>query len=661
MYYNLLKITDRAISSALADPHHKLFTMTSLHQTDDLRIALKEREAEIKLLQDTFQLIASELNLEKVFDTIARRALQLVDAETLLIPILDDNKTTYTYRAGAGKSSDEIVGESLPIDFGVCGWVWKHKKPWWRGVLNELNETERNQWEKEAGTLILVPLQGRYSFLGGIAAINKKDGLDFSRRDLNTLSLFAGIVSIAIENAIAVTELENTQKTLLDHQHKLERLNKQYTESNIKIEQLSLYDTLTGLPNRTLFQDRINTQLLISEQQKLILGIVLIDISNFKSLNDALGIEAGDQILIEFCKRIDRHVQANETFSRLGSDEFILIIPATSLNKTIKKVHQLINEIENNFYINDSELSVSARFGIAMYPAHGKQRTDLLKNADIALDIAKKQNTPFHIYDMEKDQADSDHVSLSIDIQRAFSEAQFELYYQPKIDIKTGALLSAEALGRWKHPEKGFIAPAIFIDALEQYNAIDRYTYEAIDMVANNINKWSRAGYNIKIAINISTKTLMNSDFIHQIEQRLTDFTVSSRLIFEITESLFLSDHDYIYESLTRLRTLGIELSIDDFGTGYSSLSRLRHLPVNEIKIDQSFIRDMDENIDDQIIVKSIIDLAHNLGMTVTAEGVETKNILNQLNKLGCDIAQGYYFNKALSAKEFESLLKNGA
>jgi len=627
-------------------------------QLQMLRNELKEREAEIELLQDTFYLVASEFNLQRVFTSIAQRALHLVDAETLLIPILDQSQASYTYRGGAGKNSAEIVGQSLPIDFGVCGWVWKHKKAWWRGILDELNETERNQWEKEAGTLIMVPLQGRKSFLGGIAAINKNDGLEFSRRDLNTLSLFASIVSIAIENALAVNQLENTQQTLLEHQHRIEVLNKQYAESYNKIQQLSLYDTLTGLPNRTLFVDRINTQIQIAERKGLKLSLMLIDISHFKTMNEALGHEAGDQILIEFSQRLAEHVQPDETFSRLGNDEFVLLSPASSLSQTLNKIQLLLKQLEQPFHINHNQISISARFGISLYPQHGTERTELFKSADISLDIAKKNNLDFHIYDREKDQASNDHISLSVDIEQAFNHQQFELHYQPKLDIKTGRILSAEALGRWNHPHKGFISPGIFIDALEQYNAIDRYTYHIIDMVKDHQQQWQQLGLPLKIAINISTRTLMNPDFISQVEQRITNSQTGQQLIFEITESLFLTEKDYVYAALNRLRALGIELSIDDFGTGYSSLSRLKKMPVNEIKIDQSFIFDMASNPDDKIIVKSIIDLAHNLGLSVVAEGVETEIILHQLKQLGCDVVQGYLFSKPLPLADFTSYLR---
>jgi diguanylate cyclase (GGDEF)-like protein len=629
----------------------------ALTNEPDFRRELKEREAEIALLQDTFRLVASELHIEKIYDTVAVRAIQLVQCETLLIPILDKNNKTYTYRGGAGKNTAEIIGESLPLEYGVCGWVWKHKKAWWRGVLQELSEDERNKWEKEAGSLILVPLQGRENFLGGIVAIDKKDGLEFTRRDLNTLSMFAGIVSIAIENALAVKELEDIQTNLVEHQIKIEKLNRKYSETSQKVEQLSLYDSLTGLPNRTLFRDRISTQISISKKQNSIFGILLFDLDHFKAINDALGHDNGDQILIEFCKRIQHSLNPNETFSRLGSDEFILILPETTQAKSIKRAQSILKQLESTFFINHNEINIKASIGISLYPTHGDDRSTILRHADLALHVAKKTNQPIHVFEISHDEIDNNKLSLAVDINHAFKEDQFELYYQPKIDIRTNTLISAEALGRWKHPTRGMISPVIFIDALEQYNLIDKYTYRAIEKVAANINRWTRAGYNLKVAVNISTKTLINPDFVKQVQETITDFSICRRLVFEITESLFLSDYDEVFDSLTRIRALGIELSIDDFGTGYSSLSRLKRLPVNELKIDQSFIKDMTENIDDQIIVKSIIDLAHNLGLTVVAEGVETRDIMTQLNKLGCDIAQGYLISKPLPEKEFEVLL----
>lgn len=623
-----------------------------------LKLELEEKAFEIQFLQETFRLIASELDFQTLLDTVTERALKLVQCETVLIPILDKNNETYTYRGGAGENSDEIIGETLPLDFGVCGWVWKHQKPWWRGVLDELDEHERNQWEKEAGTLILVPLHGRHSFLGGIAATNKLNGEDFNRHDLNTLTMFAGIVSIAIENALAVKELEDTQRNLIDHQQRLERLNKQYSESSHKIEQLSLYDPLTGLPNRSLFRDRLNTLLPVASRTQQPVAILMIDINNFKSLNDALGHDNGDQILIEFCKRIQRTLNPNETLCRLGGDEFILALPETDVIHALKHAKKILSKTSVPFLINHDELIISASIGICIFPEHGSDRGTLLRHADIGLSLAKQESTGIHVFDENKDENNDEQIRLSIEINQAFSEEKFELYYQPKIDINTNTLVAAEALGRWEHPTRGMISPVIFIEALEQYNLIDKYTYQAIGQAVNAIKRWVASGHNIKVAINISTRSLMNPKFVKKVSSIISDFTISRRIIFEITESLFLSDYDQVFDSLTRLRAIGIELSIDDFGTGYSSLSRLKRLPVNELKIDQSFIREMVENIDDQIIVKSIIDLAHNLGLTVVAEGVETRDILEHLKSLGCDIAQGYLISKPLSEKDFEVFLK---
>ncbi len=633
-------------------------TKADFSNIPDYRTALKEREAEIKLLQETFRLVASELDPDKVYQTIADRALQLVEAETLLIPILDSNQEYYIYKAGAGKNIDEIIGETLPIEFGICGWVWKNKRAWWRGVLSDLDEHERNLWEKEAGTLIMVPLQGRRTFLGGIAAINKKDGLDFTRRDMEILSMFANIAAISLENALSFRQLSDTKDMLIEHQRHLERLNKQYSESSKKVQELTLYDSLTGVPNRTLFNDRLKTQLDYAKQNDKQLGLLIIDINNFKNLNDALGHDIGDLILINFCQNISQHISSSEVLGRLGSDEFILLQPDSSKLQIESRALSLTSLFETPLSINKREININACIGISRYPESGTDSGELLRHADIALHHAKDQHLPYHIFDIENDHSSDAQLSLSIDLHEALQKSQFELYYQPKIDIKSNSVIAAEALARWNHPTKGFISPAIFIDALENNNLIDRFTFFAIDQALLRINDWLDKGYNIHVAINISTKTLMKPDFVDQIESRLSDFSLSKRIIFEITESLFFTDYSYVLEVLNRIRSLGITLSIDDFGTGYSSLSRLKQLPVSELKIDQSFIKDMTTNFDDQVIVKSIIDLAHNLGLSVVAEGVETKPILDKLNQLGCDIAQGYLISRPMAADEFEKFLK---
>lgn len=632
---------------------------TTNTQQAELEQSLLQREAEIELLQQTFAEIGSELNLEKIFNVVSERAQELIKAETLLIPLLDESCSTYTYRGGSGKNSAEIVGESLPLDFGVCGWVWRHKKPWWRGMLNQLSPEERNLWEKEAATMILVPLHGRKHFLGGIAGINKIGGGDFDRRDLNMLSLFSSIVAIAIENAIAVDKIEEARKLNNDYQLKLSRANKQLTESSKQLEQLSLYDPLTALPNRSLFRDRLTQHISLAENNPNKVSLLLIGLNDFKKINETLGHDIGDHLLSLVAQCFQQDMKDNETLSRLGGDEFALILTKTHSKKAIKRASALLKLLTTPFKINDTQIAVNASIGIATYPDNGNDSSTLLRHADQAMYHAKENKKGIAIYNADNDHTSLGQLTLSADLRRALEENQFELHYQPKLMLKNNQLKSVEALGHWTHPVRGFIPPNIFITALEQTGLIDIYTLWAIEQSLIQIKDWITQGYNIKIAVNISTQTLMNVEFIDHIKKIVAHYKNSEQLIFEITENLFLSNYDHLSSTLSQLREMDIELSIDDFGTGYSSLSRLKKLPVSELKIDQSFVLDMDKDTDNKTIVLSTIDLAHNLGLSVVAEGIETESIYKQLKDMGCDIAQGYLISKPIPINDFNEFLKH--
>jgi len=620
---------------------------------------LQNKEAEIELLQETFTEIGSELNLDTVFQIVATRARELLGAETILIPILDENCETYTYRGGAGKNAGEIIGESLPLEFGVCGWVWRHKRPWWQGVLNELSEEERNLWEKEAGTMILVPLQGKRHFLGGIAGINKINGEEFDRRDLTLLSMFASIVAIVIENAMAVKKIEEAHKIAEDYQLRLEILNKQLLESSRELEFLSLYDTLTLLPNRTLFRDRLAQHISLAKSEGSSCGIALIDINDFKQINDALGHDTGDRVLKEIAERFKNSLHTYETLARLGGDEFIFLFPNTDKKSIVKKTKNILKLLDKHFNIGKSEIAAGASIGIALYPDHGDDIGELMRHADWAMYRAKNNKQGYSIYDPEYDDTSLGKLTLQADLRNTLENQGFELYYQPQITLNDNQVIAIEALGRWSHPLKGFIPPNIFIPALEQASLIDKYTYWAIEQALTDAGELKLLGHNIEIAINISTQTLINRDFITNVKRIVQDQENGRHLVFEITENLFLSEYDRLSDTLQQLCDLGISLSIDDFGTGYSSLSRLKKLPVSELKIDQSFVKDMSNSTDDEAIVRSTIDLAHNLGITVVAEGVETKKVYLQLKKLGCDIAQGYLISRPVPLNTLKDFLNN--
>lgn len=624
----------------------------------DLNQSLRDREVEIDLLQKTFTEIGSELNLDKVFQIVSERAKELVGAETILVPILDENCETYTYRGGAGTNADEIVGESLPLEFGVCGWVWRHKRPWWRGVLDELSDDEKNLWEEEAGTMIMVPLEGRRHFLGGISGINKIGGGEFSRRDLNLLQMFASIVSIAIENAMAVDNMEKTRKINDDYRMRLEVLNKQLLESSKELEYLSLYDTVTGLPNRSLFHDRLSrniSQAIIAEEN---IGILLIDLDRFKEVNDALGHDRGDLLLKKIARRFERSLKSGETLARLGGDEFVVVLPDCGADEAMQRAQEFKGQLGNPFNIVNMKISISASFGVTVFPEQGDDASSLLSHADSAMYEAKNSSTGVCLYDPEHDHMTRGHLVMVADLRRAMEEKQFELYYQPKVSIKDNKLIAAEALGRWISEERGSVSPDHFIKVLEQNGLLDEYTYWAIETAMQQAKYWSKE-HPIRVAVNLSPQTLMDPDFMDNISRIVGNISNGKFLTFEITENLFLSEYDSLSDVLAYVCELGINLSIDDYGTGYSSLSRLIKLPVTEIKIDQSFVKNVDTNKDDEVVVRSTIELAHNLGLTVVAEGVESEAAMAVLRKYNCDVAQGYLVSRPISAIQFDEFIKN--
>ncbi|HEX9627115.1 MAG TPA: sensor domain-containing diguanylate cyclase [Acidiferrobacterales bacterium] len=366
-----------------------------------LAALLREREAEIALLRETGDALCSELDLEKLLQLVAERAQRLIGAETLLVPVLDRTCTEYRYRAACGKDAAEILGQSLPLDFGVCGWVWRHRRAWWRGVLSELTEEERNRWEHEAGSLILVPLIGKKHFLGGLAGINKAGGGDFDERDLNLLTVFASLVSIAIENAEAFQELDRARRQAEDYQCELKTLNAELerrvaerTEAleiaNRALKQLALHDALTGLPNRTLLHDRLHQVLRESARSGQPLALVMLDLNGFKEVNDTLGHAAGDQLLREMAGRLQRALRASDTVGRLGGDEFAVLLPGADATVASRLVRRLSAAVARETVVGGRPVSLSASMGIAVAPAHGRDPDTLLRCADAAMYRAKR-------------------------------------------------------------------------------------------------------------------------------------------------------------------------------------------------------------------------------------------------------------------------------
>jgi len=374
-----------------------------------LESELRDREFEITLLKETADAVSSEIDLDKVFQPVVDRARSLILAETVLIPVLDRDCARYTYRAGCGKNANEIVGESLPLEFGICGWVWRHKRPWWHGVLAELDEAERNKWEKEAGSIILVPLIGKQHFLGGLAGINKIGGADFTKRDLDLLTLFANQVSFTLENAALFDQINKSREQAEKYHRELQAVNTELerrvaqrtmalADAVKELEHLALHDTLTDLPNRPLVEDRLQQGILISKREKKVLSFMTIDLNQFKEVNDRHGHDVGDNLLKQVSMRLRRVLRQSDTAGRLGGDEFAIVLPSTDGGGAAKVAEKLLKVFDSPFRVGDNTLSGSCSIGIAVYPEHGEDAASLSRCADVALHVAKHRKTGYSIY-----------------------------------------------------------------------------------------------------------------------------------------------------------------------------------------------------------------------------------------------------------------------
>lgn len=627
---------------------------TSLHQ---LREELQLREYEIALLKETTDAVTSQLILDKLFQLVVERVHTLIGAETVILTLLDKDCKNYTYRATYGKNAEEILGESLPLDFGVCGWVWRHKRPWWKGVLQELKEEERNKWENEAGTVIMVPLIGKHHFLGGLGGINKIGGDEFDQRDLDMLSIFASQVSIAIENATAFDELEQSKIQAEAYQVELKKLNTELLATNRELKNLALYDHLTGLPNRVLLRDRLQQNIYSAKREQDTVAILMIDLDHFKEINDTLGHNIGDDLLKQVSHRFDSQLRRSDTVGRLGGDEFAIIVPGADIDSAVQVAIMMIKCLEPPFEVGDNILSVSGSVGITVYPEHGDDVSELFKRADVAMYVAKRGNHGYTIYDPVKDQHSASKLSLRRDLRSAVNNGELELYYQPRVDLQSSTIIGVEALARWQHPEHGFIPPDQFIPIMEQTGLIRPFTHWVLDAALKQCSAWSSAGIDISMSVNLSMHNLREPLLPRQILRLLEKWELKhSALILELTESAVMSDSQKVHNMLEELASAGVQFSIDDFGTGYSSLSYLKKLPVHELKIDKSFVMEMDTNKDDVVIVRSTIELAHNLGLRVIAEGVENEQVMEMLIAQGCDEIQGYFISCPVPADEIVKL-----
>jgi diguanylate cyclase (GGDEF)-like protein len=433
--------------------------------------------------------------------------------------------------------------------------------------------------------------------------------------------------------------------------------------SQQEIEHLVYLDTLTGLSNRaaskTLFDDAVAA----SKENNIPVYMMYIDLDDFKNINSALGRSFGDQYLIEIAHRLQNMMSVDDFLCRMGGDEFLLIFNSLATDNDANAIANEIQELVKNPYFNEGQIiSSTTSIGIASYPIDGSDFDSIVKKADMAMYYAKQIGRDgFHLYDKEVNEEVFDTLSLISDMRTALKDNQFHLVFQPKILLADDSVVGAEALIRWIHPTHGFIGPDIFIPIAEKSGLIIDIGAWVIEQSCIACSEWSRAGFdNISVAINMSSIQLNEPDIVDQISNSIKRSGVKPQNIeLEVTESLLLDNPVTLRDTLVQIKKMGIKISIDDFGTGYSNLGYLKTMDVNTLKIDRSFIQNMEEEAHNQNIVKAIIQISKSLGVQVVAEGVETAVVAESLQAMNCQIGQGYFWAKPLAEEKFLAFLED--
>lgn len=426
------------------------------------------------------------------------------------------------------------------------------------------------------------------------------------------------------------------------------------------IEFLAHHDVLTMLPNRFLMLDHAQLAIAQAERDGIKTGLMFLDLDHFKQINDTLGHQTGDRLLQEIAGRLKECVRDTDTISRLGGDEFLVLLPGVKDPNDIATVAQKILEaLQLPFDIDLHRLSTSFSIGIAVYPDDGRDFEKLLQHADTAMYHAKEHGrNNYQFFNQSMTQYAMERLDLQNRLRQAIDQDQFRLHYQPQLELHSGNIIGCEALLRWETPE-GFISPAKFIPVAEESGLIMEIDAWVVEEAARQAKAWQVAGAPLVVAVNISAMQFKRGDILHLVTSALHRHELDPALLeIELTESVLIQDTKHIRDALLKLKTLGVKLSIDDYGTGYSNLSYLRMLDVDKLKIDQSFIKNMMENDNDAVIVRSTVDLSHNLGLKVIAEGVETQATLDLLHRLECDESQGYHLGRPMPPDELENFLR---
>lgn len=517
---------------------------------------------------------------------------------------------------------------------------------------------------------IRIVLSGYADLEAVMDATNRGAVYKFFTKPWNNEVLCAEVME-AFRHHELILEKELLMREIQTASEMLVQANQEWVEAvarrDIQIERISHYSPLTDLPNRHYFLEKLEQDIALAQRDDSLVAVLSINLDQFKQINDSFGHAMGDVLLQVVAERLREQARTGDTLAHMGADEFCFVLPGIGSAQAAAAAAQRLIDLfaREPFLLHDNEVFVTACVGIALYPLDGMNANMLLKNVEAALHYAKNEGrSGFAYYAKPMNAAAWQRLTLEMELRRALERNEFVLHYQPKVDLVSGKVSGMEALLRWQSPERGLVAPSVFIPLLEETGLILPVGEWVLRAVCKQARVWQQLGLPaIRIAVNISAMQFRQIDLAGIIRDIFKENDLdpnSGMLEFELTESLLMKSVDRTIDTLNKLHDLGIQFSIDDFGTGYLSLSYLKRFPISTLKIDQSFVRDILSDSDNAAIVNAIIALGHSLGMKVIAEGVETVEELNYLRTMKCNEMQGYLFSRPVPAEEMTLLLQSG-
>jgi diguanylate cyclase (GGDEF)-like protein len=603
-------------------------------------IRLSQRYGRLELLYGFTKSLSDSSRTDDLLAAILAQAAQLLRAEWAEVVL-------------SGKDGDD--GEALCLSLDETGSVRRRRVSRDPTRLEEVviagghprlvrrATAESATWrvactEEPVRDALVAPLRGDGGILGVLAVANRLDDVStFDGEDLKLFETLAAHATVAFEK-----------------EQLIEQLRQELTDK----EYQSLHDSLTGLGNRAFFHRCVTAALGQAETNGRLVAVMLIDLDRFKEVNDTLGHHTGDRLLKHISSRLANHLREAH-IARLGGDEFAICLPAVASREEAEQSAQEIRAfVEEPVVLGDITVDVGASVGVALFPDHGRDSSTLLQRADVAMYSAKSDGTGTAIYSPESDSYNPRRLSLAGELRSAIHRGELLVYYQPIANLMTGRIERVEALVRWAHPRHGLIPPDEFVPLAEHTGTIGALTSYVLRQSLEQVRRWQSLELDLGVSVNLSVRVLMDVGLPADVADALAATGVDPRALnLEITESMIMADPKRIIGVLHRLSELGMDLAVDDFGTGYSSLGYLRQLPVSEVKIDKSFVLNLAEQQNDHVIVRSIVDLANNLGLRTVAEGVEDRDSLDRLTELGCNEIQGYLLSRPQPADVLTSRL----